>query len=41
MQMFGDPEKKAIIERKLYILTQKGLAWDYIIMFQIYAIRTN
>ena len=33
MQIFGDLEDEAITKQKLYTLTQKGLAWDYIIIF--------
>jgi len=33
IQIFGDLKEEVMAERKLYILTQKGSAWDYIMMF--------
>jgi len=39
--MFGDLEEETIVEQKLYLLIQKGLAMEYTIQFQIYTIRTN
>ena len=39
--MFRDLEEEVTVKWKLYALTQKGSAWDYIMIFQIYAIKTN
>ena len=41
IQIFRDLKEEATAKQKLYALIQKGSARDYIIMFQIYAIRTN
>src|SRR6266550_2246544 len=40
-QMYNNIKAAIIAERRLLELTQKGLATDYIIMFQIYATQTE
>ena len=41
MQIYSNPKATSIADYKLQELTQQGLAMDYTIQFQTYAIQTE